>query len=103
MVKASLDLLTKRGELDNTYVVYASDNGILVGEHRDRFYKGAKSTPYEEAAGITLVVRGPGVPANVAWSGLVANNDLAPTFADWAGALRPSWDRSRPPRGARPS
>jgi N-acetylglucosamine-6-sulfatase len=80
MVGDILKLLEERGELDNTYVVFTTDNGLQTGQHRLT----KKSTPYEEAAGVPLVVRGPGVPAGVVRDQLVINNDFAPTFADWA-------------------
>ena len=80
MVGDILKLLENRGELENTYVVFTTDNGLQAGQHRLT----KKSTPYEEAAGVPLVVRGPGVPAGVVRDQLVINNDFAPTFADWA-------------------
>ena len=58
-----LDLLKKRGELDNTYVVFTTDNGTHMGEHRWFGSHGAKNTAYEEAANVPMFVRGPGVRA----------------------------------------
>jgi N-acetylglucosamine-6-sulfatase len=75
-----LDLLEDRGELANTYVVFATDNGVHMGQHRYIIPRGSKPTPYEEAASTPLIIWGPGVPRTQ----LVANNDLAPTFAAWA-------------------
>ena len=84
-----LDLLRDRGELANTYVVFATDNGVHMGQHRYVIPRGSKSTPYEEAASIPLIIRGPGVPRGATRTQLVANNDLAPTFAAWAGGAPP--------------
>lgn len=84
-----LDLLEARGELENTYVVFTSDNGTHMGEHRRYTPNGAKNTAYEEAASVPFVVRGPGVPEGIVRDELVANNDLAPTFAEIAGAEIP--------------
>jgi N-acetylglucosamine-6-sulfatase len=89
MVGAILDLLQQRGVLGNTYVVFTTDNGTHMGEHRWWKESGAKHTAYEEAAGVPLAVRGPGVPAGEVRSQLVLNNDFAPTFADIAGAHVP--------------
>src|SRR5215210_9267721 len=89
MVGAILDLLQQRGVLGNTYVVFTSDNGTHMGEHRWWGEEGAKHTAYEEAAGVPLAVRGPGVPAGEVRSQLVLNNDFAPTFADMAGTPVP--------------
>jgi N-acetylglucosamine-6-sulfatase len=87
MVGDILKLLADRGELQNTYVVFTTDNGWQTGQHRLT----KKSTPYEEAAGVPLVIRGPGVPAGVVRDQLVINNDFAPTFADWAGTGVPGF------------
>jgi arylsulfatase A-like enzyme len=90
-VDAILDKLESRGELANTYVIFTTDNGTHMGEHRFWFDNGAKNTPYEEAANVPFVVRGPGVPAGVSRSHLILNNDLGPTFAQIAGATTPSF------------
>ena len=86
-----LDLLDQRGELDNTYVVFTTDNGTHMGEHRWFGYHGAKNTAYEEAANVPMYVRGPGVGVGSTSGKLVLNNDLAPTFARIAGLALPSY------------
>jgi N-acetylglucosamine-6-sulfatase len=86
-----LDLLKKRGELDNTYVVFTTDNGTHMDEHRWFGEHRAKSTPYEEAANVPMFVRGPRIRAESTSSKLVLNNDLAPTFAQIAGGVPPSY------------
>jgi arylsulfatase A-like enzyme len=62
-VAAMLDLLENRRELENTYVVFTTDNGTHMGEHRWFDHHGAKSTAHEEAANVLIYVRGPGIPA----------------------------------------
>jgi N-acetylglucosamine-6-sulfatase len=86
-----LDLLNQRGELDNTYIVFTTDNGTHMGEHRWFGYHGAKNTAYEEAANVPMYVRGPGVVGGSTSGKLVLNNDLAPTFARIAGLAPPSY------------
>ena len=76
-----LGALEDRGELDDTYVVFTSDNGFAMGEHRIR----GKGNPYEESIRVPLVVRGPGVLEGATRDELVLNNDVAPTVAEWAG------------------
>ena len=78
--------LREAGELDDTYIVFTSDNGFHMGEHR---LGAGKWTPYEEDIRVPLVVRGPGVPAGRKLDHIVLNNDLAPTFADLAEAEAP--------------
>ena len=92
-----LDMLEDRGELANTYIVFATDNGVHMGQHRYVIPRGSKSTPYEEAASTPLMIRGPGVPRGVVRTQLVANNDFAATFASWAGARASGgWRRQVP-------
>ena len=94
-VGAMLDLLKRRGELDNTYVVFTTDNGTHMGEHRWFGEHGAKSTAYEEAANVPMFVRGPGVKPGSTSSDLALNNDLAPTFARIAGLTPASYADGR--------
>src|SRR5215217_1621544 len=75
-------------ELDNTYIVFTSDNGFHLGQHR---LGAGKWTPYEEDIRVPLVIRGPGVPEGRTLHHMALNNDLAPTFADLAGARTPSF------------
>ena len=86
MVGRLVAALREEGSLDNTYIVFSSDNGFAMYDNRI-FSKGA---PYENSHGVPLIVRGPDVPAGRTDSRLVANIDLAPTFAEWAGAETPS-------------
>jgi N-acetylglucosamine-6-sulfatase len=79
--------LRETGELDDTILVFSSDNGVFDGQHR---LPGGKGLAYEEAAHLPLVIRVPpkyrgGAPAPATVDSLVANIDLAPTFVDWAG------------------
>ncbi len=86
MVERLVDALRESGELDNTYLVFTSDNGFHLGQHR---LTTGKWTAYEEDIRVPLIVRGPGVPEGQNLEHLVLNNDLAPTFADLAGAITP--------------
>jgi N-acetylglucosamine-6-sulfatase len=83
-------LLANRGELANTYVVFTTDNGTLMGHHRWLRKHGSKQVPYKEAAGVPLIVRGPHAAGGIVRTNIVANNDIAPTFAQWAGVNPPS-------------
>jgi arylsulfatase A-like enzyme len=81
--------LQAAGRLDNTLIALASDNGIAFGEHRWTY----KLVPYEESIRIPLVMRWDGVvPPGVPDRHLVANIDLAPTFAEAAGVSPPAVD-----------
>lgn len=64
------------GALDNTTIIFTSDNGLFHGEH-GLIQKGQL---YEEAVRVPLVVRGPGFPAGSTVSQLAEITDLAPTI-----------------------
>jgi N-acetylglucosamine-6-sulfatase len=81
-VDTILTALSGTGRLSNTLVVYMSDNGLSLGEHRWNEKKAA----YEEDIRVPLIARyDPLVPSARTDRHLVTNIDLAPTFADVAG------------------
>ena len=88
-----VDTLAANGQLDDTYIVFTSDNGFHLGQHR---LSGGKQTAYEEDIHVPLIIRGPGVAAGSTSDALIGNIDLAPTFADLAGATVPDFVDGRP-------
>lgn len=77
-----LDALTAAGELDNTVILFTSDNGYMRGEHR---IHAGKTVPYEDSARVPLIASGPGFPAGVIRGQMVGHIDLAATIAFAAG------------------
>jgi arylsulfatase A-like enzyme len=85
-VDVLMDRLEELGILDETMIVYTSDNGKAWGEHRWT----SKGCAYEECARIPLVVRYPPLaPLPREDDRIVGNVDLAPTLAELAGAPMP--------------
>ncbi len=80
-----METLERTGELDNTYVMFTSDNGYFLGEHRRRQ---GKILPYESSLRVPLVMRGPGIPAGEERTDPFLMVDFAPTILDAAG-VRP--------------
>jgi N-acetylglucosamine-6-sulfatase len=80
--------LKQTKELNNTIIVFTSDNGYFWGEHREH----GKNLPYEEATRVPYVVRYDRIGARGTTSALAANIDFAPTFADAAGTQMPNAD-----------
>ena len=77
--------LRATGQLSNTVILFLADQGVMAGEHR---IKRGKNVPYEEAIGIPLMIRGPGVvPSRVVAP--VGNPDIAATLLEFAGAEVP--------------
>jgi N-acetylglucosamine-6-sulfatase len=82
-VKKVVDALRATGELNNTLIIYTSDNGYFHGEHR---IPEGKGRVYEESIRVPLAMRGPSIPQGVKVSDPVINADLAPTVVDAANA-----------------
>ncbi|MCB1006264.1 MAG: sulfatase [Acidimicrobiales bacterium] len=83
-----VDELDRAGVLDQTYIVFSSDNGYHIGNHR---LLAGKGSPYEEDVRVPLVVRGPSVPAGTVSQALVGNVDLYPTIGALAGLASPDF------------
>jgi len=83
LVERIVSKLSAEGVLDNTVLMFTSDNGLFHGEHR---IKNGKSKVYEEDVHMPLLIRGDGFPPGVTRNQFVANIDLAPTLVDLADA-----------------
>jgi N-acetylglucosamine-6-sulfatase len=80
--------LERSGELDNTIIVFTSDNGFLFGEHGMI----DKRTMHEASIRVPMAVRYPGkIPAGTVVTEQVMNIDLAPSLMELTlGAAMPS-------------
>jgi arylsulfatase A-like enzyme len=81
-VAGVVEQLKADGALDNTYLMFITDNGYLLGEHS---YVG-KILGYEPAVRTPLLVRGPGIEPGSVYDQTVTLVDLAPTWLDIADA-----------------
>src|SRR3984893_4932305 len=88
LIENVIDSLRKQGLLENTYIIFTSDNGFHLGEHR---LHAGKLTPYEEDINVPLFIRGPGIRGGQERREFVGNVDLAPTIAELAGARMPDF------------
>ena len=87
-LKRIIDYLKEADLLDNTVLIYTSDQGMLLGEH-DYI---DKRWMYEESIRMPLIARYPKmVPAGSHNSWLINNTDFAPTLLDLAGVPRPDY------------
>ncbi|MCK9862151.1 sulfatase-like hydrolase/transferase [Paenibacillus sp. ATY16] len=80
-----LDALKKRGMEDNTYIIFTSDHGEMLGDHR--LYN--KNLPYEPSIHIPLLAAGPGIQGGRVSDALIELIDLNPTVSDLAGLSTP--------------
>jgi arylsulfatase A-like enzyme len=69
------------GMAENTVIIFTSDHGDMQGSHGLK----NKSLPYEESAGIPLIVRVPGGAIGKNTNALVSGVDYYPTILDLAG------------------
>jgi N-acetylglucosamine-6-sulfatase len=86
-VASILAALEKAGLSKNTIIIYLSDNGMTLGDHR---FGVGKNCPYEACIKVPFIVYAPGYYAPRTDAHLVANIDLAPTIANWAGVTIPT-------------
>ena len=85
MIASVVSALHETGELENTYIIFTSDNGYNNGSHRLI----QKMAPYEESQRVPLVIAGPGIKNN-SIDDFALTIDLAPTILDLAGVEKPS-------------
>ena len=99
MVGALVESLEKKNLLDNTYVIYTTDNGFHLSQHR---LPPGKECPFEEDVHIPLIIRGPGVPSGSTAGVVSSHTDLTPTILKLAsgGLERPDLDGSPIPLDA---
>ena len=81
-VKQILDQLGALNRLENTYVIFTSDNGFFFGQHR---LVGGKFLAYEPATHLPLIIRGPGIEPNTHTGQFASTIDIAPTILELAG------------------
>ena len=85
LVEKTVNTLQAKNLMDNTIIVFTSDNGFMRGEHR---IKSGKEVSYAESVDVPLIISGPGIQPGYI-SAMAVNADLAPTIADFAGVTLP--------------
>ncbi|ETO18540.1 hypothetical protein RFI_18725, partial [Reticulomyxa filosa] len=90
MIGDIVNFLEEQGDLDNTYILYTSDNGYHLGQWR---VPCSKQQMYDTDIRVPFFIRGPSIPAKSQQDIVVGNTDIAPTFFDLAGfTIPPSVD-----------
>ncbi|KAN0074174.1 Alkaline-phosphatase-like, core domain containing protein [Elaphomyces granulatus] len=82
LVDGVITRLAKSGHLDNTFIIYTSDNGYHIGQHR---LQPGKTCGFEEDIRVPLFIRGPGIPVGSVEDGVSSHVDLVPTIFQIAG------------------
>ena len=78
--------LEEKGELENTIVLFAGDNGLALGQHGLM----GKQSSYDHSVRVPLVLAGPGIPEDGQTDALVYLLDIFPTLCDLTGVDTPS-------------
>lgn len=82
IVQGVIERLEAAGVLENTFVIYSTDNGYHIGQHR---LQPGKQCAFQEDVNIPLMIRGPGVPEGAVYNSVTTHTDLAPTILRLAG------------------
>jgi N-acetylglucosamine-6-sulfatase len=80
-IRLIVDSLKSTGMLENTIIMYTSDNGFQLGQHR---FAGDKRQLYEHDIRVPFIVRGPMFESGVTSDQIVLNIDIAPTIVEFA-------------------
>lgn len=95
LVDSLITQLEASRQLDNTYIIYTSDNGFHIGQHR---LPPGKTCGFEEDIRVPLLIRGPGVPEGQVQDAVTTHIDIAPTLFQLAGIpARPDFDGTAMP------
>lgn len=81
-----LDVLRETGQLDNTVIILAGDNGLALGRHGLM----GKQSLYEHSIHVPLLMCGPGIPQGVRRAAPVYLSDIYPTVCELAGLAVPA-------------
>jgi arylsulfatase A-like enzyme len=79
-----VEALERSGQLDNTIIVFAGDNGLALGQHGLM----GKQNLYDHSVRVPLIMAGPGIPAGRS-DALCYLFDIYPTLCELARIPRP--------------
>lgn len=82
-----LDKLEETNRLKNSYLIFTSDHGDLLGDHG---FFGKEERHYDACIHVPLVICGPGIPQNFRLNCLVQLEDICPTILDFADVQMPA-------------
>lgn len=80
LTKTVVESLKEKGILDDTVIIFTSDQGYNLGAHNLIH----KMVPYEESIRVPFLVRGPGVVRGINDSEMILLLDIFPTLLDFA-------------------
>ncbi|NOX55920.1 MAG: sulfatase-like hydrolase/transferase [Planctomycetes bacterium] len=81
-----LQALAETGQIDNTLIIFTSDQGVAIGSHGLR----GKQNMYEHTIGVPLILSGPGIPKGRRCGAQCYLRDLFPTTCELVGLPVPA-------------
>jgi len=81
-----INALKEKGQLENTIIIYAGDNGLALGKHGLM----GKQNVYEHSIKVPLIFSGPGIKKDTRTSGFVYLIDIFPTVCNLTGIPVPA-------------
>lgn len=90
-----LEALRQTGQVDDTIIVFAADNGLALGSHGLL----GKQSLYQHSSRVPLIFAGPGIPANERRDALAYLLDVYPTLCELNGISVPDGVEGQSLRG----
>ncbi|XP_018568120.1 N-acetylglucosamine-6-sulfatase-like [Anoplophora glabripennis] len=88
MVERIFKELEESEELENTYIIFTSDNGFHIGQFAQPW---DKRQPYETDIRVPFIISGPDIPLKITENYPILLVDIAPTILDLAGTEIPDF------------
>jgi len=92
-IKQIVEKLRAEGKLDNTMIVFTSDNGAPGGASnvlpKNGPLRGFKGQTWQGGVRVTMLIYAPGLKSGQEFSEMVSLMDIFPTFMDYAGITSP--------------
>lgn len=82
LVDGLVTRLEKSGKINNAFIIYPSDNGFHISQHR---LPPGETCGFEEDVRVPFMMRGPGIPENHVEKAVTTHIDIAPTLFQLAG------------------
>ena len=88
-----METLEQTGRLEDTYVIFLSDHGEMLGDHG---FSGKEDKHYDACIRVPLVIAGPGVKPGLVCDEMVQLEDICPTVMEMTGQMLPEMPKTGP-------
>jgi arylsulfatase A-like enzyme len=88
-----LEVLEETGRLENTYILFLSDHGELLGDHG---FRGKEERHYDACIRVPLIMAGPDLQGGQVRDQYVQHEDICPTVLEACGVSLPLLPKTGP-------